>query len=74
MPEKRRFPSELFRTDKTGEEPTRRIVNHLEMPLKTVANIEGLVADITAIAAFRFVASVLVGEYLFAAGDVVGGG
>lgn len=73
MPEKCRFPSKLFGADIALVETTCRIVNHLEMPLKTVANVEAFETEITLKAAFRLIAAVLIGENLFAAGDVVCG-
>ena len=73
MPEKSRFPGELLGAHGAGEERARRVVDNLEMPLQAIANVEAFIAEIALVAAFRFVGAVLVGEYLLAAGDVVGG-
>lgn len=48
-----------------------RIVNDLEMPLQTVANVETLETEITLVASLGFVGALLVLDDLFAAGDVV---
>ena len=74
VPQECRFPGELLRAEVAREEGACRIVDHLEMPLQTVANVESFVAEVTLVAAFRLIAAILIDEYLFAAGDVVGGG